>query len=353
MRLLLMSTPVGSLGSGLGGGVELTIANLAKEMTRRGHVVKIIAPAPSSMLDLDIVDISGNLQVPAQTQGNDVPIVLPNDPVLGNMWDYARRVYDDWDIIFNIAFDWLPFYLTPFFQRPIAHFISMAATTSAIEEAMERVARDYPQTIGVCSQTQADTFKFAEYCRVLGGSGLDVASYNFYPEADNYLGWMGRISPEKGLEDAVLAARSTGCKLKVLGKVQDEGYWQEIEKKFGDGTIEYCGFVETKELSNIIGKCRALLVTPRWVEAFGNVAIEALICGVPVIAYRRGGLTEIVTDGETGYLTEPDSVDGLIEAIAKIDSLDRLSCRQYAIQHHSLGAWGDRVENWLQDILKP
>ena len=68
---------------------------------------------------------------------------------------------------------------------------------------------------------------------------------------------------------------------------------------------------------------RPLLMTPKWVEAFGNVAIEAMACGVPVIAYRRGGPAEIVVDGETGFLVEPDDVDGMVAAVGRIDEIDR------------------------------
>jgi UDP-glucose:tetrahydrobiopterin glucosyltransferase len=92
-------------------------------------------------------------------------------------------------------------------------------------------------------------------------------------------------------------------------------------------------------------------VTPRWVEAFGNVAIEALACGVPVIAYRRGGPAEIVCEGKTGWLVEPDSVSGLIAAIAQINQIDRAACRQQAEAEFSQAAMGDRLEQWFADIL--
>ncbi len=81
----------------------------------------------------------------------------------------------------------------------------------------------------------------------------------------------------------------------------------------------------TKELQEELGKCKALLMTPRWIEAFGNVAIEALACGVPIIAYDRGGPSEIVKHGHTGFLVEPDSITGLVAAIDKIEQIDR-SC---------------------------
>jgi UDP-glucose:tetrahydrobiopterin glucosyltransferase len=88
------------------------------------------------------------------------------------------------------------------------------------------------------------------------------------------------------------------------------------------------------------------------VEAFGNVAIEALACGVPVIAYRRGGPSEIVRHGETGWLVEPDSVTGLVEAIGRIDQLNRAACRQQAEQAFSLPALGERFEQWFREILQ-
>jgi UDP-glucose:tetrahydrobiopterin glucosyltransferase len=88
------------------------------------------------------------------------------------------------------------------------------------------------------------------------------------------------------------------------------------------------------------------------VEAFGNVAIEALACGVPVISYRRGGPAEIIQAGRTGFLVEPDSVNGLVEAIARLDEIDRYTCRQQAEAEFSLEALGDRFETWFRDILR-
>jgi UDP-glucose:tetrahydrobiopterin glucosyltransferase len=350
LKLLLMSTSVGALGTGLGGGVELTLRNLAIEMRRRGHQIKIVAPAGSEMLDFVIAQIPGNLQTTAQSQEITDPIVMPDDPVLGNMWEYARQVQADYDVIFNIAFDWLPFYLTPYFQTPIAHFISMGSLITAFDRVMEKAAIEFPGSIGVCSRTQAETFKFADRCRVLGGAGLDLDLYRFQVQPENYLAFLGRISPEKGLEDALAAAKETGLLLKVMGKVQDEAYWAQLQAEYA-GCFEYLGFLDTVAMQQVVGNCRALLMTPRWIEAFGNVAIEALACGVPVITYARGGPTEIVRDGVTGFLVEPDSVVGLIQAIGRLGEIDRLACRRQAEQEYSLTAWGNNLEDWFQKLV--
>jgi len=157
LNLLLLSTSVGSLGSGLGGGVELTLRNIALELIRRGHNLKVVAPQGSALGNLPIVEIEGELQITAQTQGPDTPITMPGNSVLANMWDYARQVESDYDLILNFAYDWLPFYLTPFFKIPIAHLVSMGSLSDAMDRIIEQVAIQFP-------------------------------------------GWVGRIAPEKGLQ---------------------------------------------------------------------------------------------------------------------------------------------------------
>jgi len=351
LRLLFLSNPIGPLGSGLGGGVELTLRNIATELIRRGHTLTIVATQGSTAWGMPLVEIAGLAQISAQTQGRDAPIILPASSVLANMWDYARQVQTDYDLILNFAYDWLPFYLTPFFTIPVAHLVSMGSLTQAMDEIIEQVATQFPGTIGVHSQAQAATFTFANRCRCVK-NGIDVSLYEFCAEPAHWVGWVGRIAPEKGLEDAVAASQLTGIPLKIMGFLQNEDYWQQILCDRPNAPIEYVGFLSTDELQKRLRQCKALLMTPRWVEAFGNVAIEALACGVPVIAYRRGGPAEIVEDGKTGFLVEPDSVAGLVEAMGQLDKIDRYACRQRVEAEYSNQAMGDRIEQWFFDLLK-
>ncbi len=349
LKLLFVSTPVGSLGSGVGGGVELSLKNLAIEMNRRGHQVTVVAPEGSILPNISLIEIPGNCQKMAQTERRENSIALSYNSVLANIWDYARTVQRNYDLIVNFAFDWLPFYLTPFFDCSIAHFVSMGSINQELDQVITQVAHRFRGTIGVYTKTQADTFPFAKSCRILG-SGLDLSLYQFCPNPGDSLAWVGRIAPEKALEDGVAAAQLTGIPLKIFGKMQDESYWQQICQDYPDAPIQYMGFFNTIELQQQLGQCQALLMTPRWLEAFGNVAIEALACGVPVIAYRRGGPAEIVRDGETGFLVEPDNVTALAAGIECLEQISRTQCRQQAEQDYSLEALGDRFEQWFTDI---
>ena len=351
LKLLLFSTSVGALGSGLGGGVELTLKNIAHALQQRGHQITIVAPSNSVLEGVSLVTIAGELQTTAQTQGRNAPITLPKNSVLANMWAYARQNQPDYDLLINFAYDWLPFYVTPFFDRPIAHLVSMGSLTDAMDQVIEQVALEFPGTIAVHSHAQAKTFEFADQCRNVQ-NGFDLSLYKFCARPKHQLAWVGRIAPEKGLEDAVAAAQIVGTPLKIWGVIQDTAYWNQICADYPDAPIDYCGFLPTSELQHRLGQSQALLMTPRWIEAFGNVAIEALACGVPVIAYRRGGPAEIVRDGETGWLVEPDRVDELVSAISKLDRLDRPACRRQAEAEYSLDAMGDRLEAWFEAILK-
>lgn len=353
-RLLFVSTPVGALGSGLGGGVELTLKNMAQVLSQRGHSICIVAPRGSALEPLpqvELVEIEGSLQPTAQSHGRQTPVLIPKQSVLAEMWSYVRQVQAEFDGVVNFAYDWLPFYLTPWLHRPVAHLVSMGSLTDAMDAAIAQTVNAFPGTVAVHSRAQADTFAFGDRCRCLG-NGFDLSQYTFQPNPGHCLAWVGRIAPEKGLEDAVAAVEQGQIPLKIFGAISDSSYWQHIRLTYPNAPIDYRGFLPTDQLQSELGACRGLLMTPKWIEAFGNVAIEAIACGVPVIAYRRGGPAEIVEPGVTGWLVDPDNIKGLAAAIARLEQIDRSHCRRHAEQHYSLRAMGDRLEAWLHDIIK-
>jgi UDP-glucose:tetrahydrobiopterin glucosyltransferase len=349
LNLLLLSTSVGALGSGLGGGVELTLLNIAQALKQQGHAIAVVAPAGSVLPGFAVIEIAGTLQSTAQNEGRDAAIAMPNNSVLANMWAYAQRIQDQYDLILNFAYDWLPFYLTPFLHIPVAHLVSMGSLTTMMDGAIAQVIDRFPGTVAVHTRAQADTFAFSDRVRVIG-NGFDLAQYEFCSTPEPILGWVGRIAPEKGLEDAVAVAQATTMPLKIWGVMQDEDYWHSIRRQYPHAPIAYGGFLPTAGLQRELGKCAAMLMTPRWVEAFGNVAIEAMACGVPVIAYRRGGPTELVQPGKTGWLVTPDSISELVAAVQGLDSIDRYTCRAFVEETYSLAAMGDRLIEWFSDI---
>ena len=133
---------------------------------------------------------------------------------------------------------------------------------------------------------------------------------------------------------------------------EDEAYAQQVESRVPAGTIDWRGFRSTTELQQELGRCRALINTPKWNEAYGNVVVEALACGVPVVAYDRGGPGELVSSGSTGWLVPPDDVAALTSALKRVDSIDRSVCRGWAEEHASCEVFSQRVESWIRTGLK-
>lgn len=334
----------------MGGGVELTLLNMLDALTQRGHQIQVVAPQQSQLPQTKIITVAGSPQIPAQTQTRQTPTHIPGNSVLANMWLQVLTLQSQFDLIVNFAYDWLPLYLTPFLTTPVAHLISMGSLTDAMDQMIGQVADQFPHSIGVHTRAQANTFPFAQHCYLVG-NGFNVSRYQFTSHPDAYLCWLGRIAPEKALEDAVAAVDRTGLPLKIMGHIQDQAYFEQIKIQFPQADIHYLGFLDTDLMQDVLRRSQGLLVTPRWVEAFGNVVIEALACGVPVVAYHRGGPAEIVRQGETGWLVEPDSVDGLVEAIHKLPEIDRQACRQQAEQEYSLTAFAERLEQWFDKIL--
>jgi UDP-glucose:tetrahydrobiopterin glucosyltransferase len=351
MKLLFVSSPVSSLNSGRLGGVALNIRTIAQEMIRRGHQLEIVAPIDSTVASLPVKEISGIFQplIPEPTYKD--PVLIPDNSVLANMWEYARQVQADYDLILDFGYEWLPFYLSPFFSCPVLHYVCIGSWTGVMDRIISQVAELCPGTLAAHTKAQAATYSLPESFRILGGA-IDINQYEFCPQPGESFAWAGRISSEKGLEDAVAAAAATGVTLKVFGYLQDSDYWQEVCEKYPHSRIEYLGFLPTEKFQAELGKCRALLMTHKWVEALGRVALEALACGVPIISYRRGGPEEIVVDGKTGWLVESDNIEELITAMKKIDLIDRHTCRGRAEMEYSLPAFGNRLEQWFEEVCQ-
>ena len=354
MNLILLSTPIGFLGSGKGGGVELTLNSLVSGLLKMGHSVKVIAPKNSQLSSInnsaDLFCVDGTEQESWQHKDYYAKENLTKESLVSSMLEKALSFEKQSDIILNLAYDLLPINATLKSQIPIAHLISMGDESFEIRNVISKVYSTYPKNFAFHTLSQASDFPFIQNPNIVG-NGFQLSNYKYQNCRNGPLAWVGRIAPEKGLEDAVYVANELGENLKVWGYIQDKNYASNIEKNYPSGLIAWQGYLETSKLQLELGKCRALINTPKWNEAYGNVVVESLACGVPVVAYKRGGPRELIIHGETGFLVAPDDKKNLTLFVKRINEINRENCRKWVEKNASSKRFAEKVTTWLKSVI--
>jgi len=169
--------------------------------------------------------------------------------------------------------------------------------------------------------------------------GVDAETFTFNERGGDDLVYYGPIHPACGVKDAVRIARKAKKKLHITGFVQDEGYYNRHILPDLNDDVTWQGAAELGKPAALLGSACALVCPLGFDEPFSLPAAEAMACGTPVIAYRRGGMPELVDDGKTGFLV--DSVDGAAAALSKLDGIDRGACRARVEERFSAGGMVD------------
>ena len=356
LKLILVSTPIGYIGSGRGGGVELTIISLIKGLTLLGHKITLVAPkgskVPFESENLEIKLIDGIDQPSWQHQKKTAPVLIPSNSVLPRLWEVVidLAISKESDAVINFAYDWLPLWLTKTQKIKIFHLISMGAESFVMKEIISQIAQLFPLQLAFHTKRQSE-----DYCLnidpIIIGNGFDMENYLFNENQNGPLGWAGRIAPEKGLEDAVKVANNLDEKLLVWGLIEDKEYASKVENNVKKDIIEWKGFLPTHKFQEQLGECRAFINTPKWNEAYGNVIVEAMACGVPVIGYDLGGPGELIQDGLNGFLVQPNDIEAMTKAIKLVSRIKRRNCRDWVEQKASNKVFAKRVENWINKGL--
>lgn len=166
--------------------------------------------------------------------------------------------------------------------------------------------------------------------------GVDTSVFSFESNPDDYILYLGRVTEEKGVHFAIETAKATGIPLKIAGpSYPTEGYWHKmIEPNIDGQNVQYIGHVNFFEKIKLLQKAKLVLFPTLYHEAFGYVLIEAMACGTPVIGFGNGSVPEIIKDGKTGFVV--NDVKEMIEAVGKIDKIDRKTVRKRAEDFFSL-----------------
>ncbi len=179
------------------------------------------------------------------------------------------------------------------------------------------------------SDRQRDPLPWYEGWLATVHHGLPVDLYRFNATPQDYLAFVGRISPEKRVDRAIEIAVACGLPLRIAAKVDpfDQAYFdQHIRHLLDHPLVDYVGEIGEAQKNEFIGNARALLFPIDWPEPFGIVMIEAFACGTPVVAYRCGSVPEVMEHGVTGFIV--DDQESAIAGVQSICGIDRKACRR-------------------------
>ena len=277
-----------------------------------------------------------------------VPAPYNEDPSIdAKVWEFRHLAYlferaDQFDIVHNQA-DFPAHAFAPLIKTPMVttiHGFSSERILPMYEPFQDRVR--------YVAISQADRHPRLRYAATIH-HGIPIADFPFDPLGGEDLLFFGRVHPDKGVAEAIAAARASGRRLNLYGIVQDEDYYQRRVEPALDGvSAAYHGPIGGAERVAALGKARALLHLVNFDEPFGLSVVEAMACGTPVIAARRGSMPELIEDGVTGFLV--DSVEEAVSAIHRIDEIDRARVRRAVELRFTSTAMADAYLRLYQHI---
>jgi glycosyltransferase involved in cell wall biosynthesis len=299
------------------GGTERVVSYLTEELVRQGHDVTLFASADSITSARLEACCERALRLDANV----------TDPVPDHliMLDKVRRMAEQFDIL-HFHVDVLHYPLAVDFA---ARTITTMHGRLDIPELrrVHAAFREFPLvSISNNQRLPMPPVKWAG--TVYHGLPRNLLPFNPAPKG-GYFAFLGRISPEKRPDLAIEIAVRAGARLKIAAKVDtvDQAYWKNVIKPMVDSSpnVEFVGEIGDRDKGNFLGNADALLFPIDWPEPFGLVMIEAMACGTPVIAFRRGSAPEVIDDGVSGFLVDdvPRLPGGLLNSIAR--ARERLS----------------------------
>ncbi len=344
MKIALIAPPFLNIPPTKQGGTENILYIKAEELIKRGHEVTLFHAGRADIRGAKRVRIY-NLAI------NDMPLHPEREESSRKMrleMTYFALVADciiknqgRFDVIFNHTRGEVAFApLTNFIKTPIISVFHLPILAENIK-VLEENPKAYAISI---SNNQRSKFKSLKNFISTVYNGVNL---NLYPTLQNpsqdFVFWIGTVSPHKGTADAIKAAKIAKVPLVMAGKIKDVSYFQKfVEPEIDNKTIKYLGEIDYKQKLPYYQNAKAVLFPTMWPEPFGLIMIESLACGTPVIAYPNGAVPEVIDNGKVGYIVK--NYKQMAKAIEDVGRISREACRQHVINHFSVEVM---VNNYL------
>ena len=297
------------------GGTERVVHWLTEELVAMGHEVTLFAAGDSRT--------SARLVPVREKAARFVPNFEVNGAPYMRMLELVRREAERFDVL-HFHIDFWPL---PLFSRQATPFLTTLHGRMD-QDWVREIYGLFPgaHLVSISDSQRSPAPELGWLATVLHGMPRDLLRP--VPAKPGYLAFLGRMSPEKGVADALDIARAAGMPIKIAAKIGEEDRaWYEavVAPRLAGPGVEYVGEIEDGQKPEFLSGAAAVLLPIAWPEPFGLVMIEAMACGCPVVAYRRGSVPEVLEEGVTGCIVEDAA--GAVAALPRAMAIDRAGIR--------------------------
>ena len=348
MRIAQLAPPFESVPPTRYGGTERVVSTLTEELARRGHDVALFA--------------SGDSRTSARLVPTVPEALWHWEPPLRDMNPFWALTLDTiWgqQHQFDVIHSHLDFWGFPLARHGCVPVVTTLHGRLDLPELrpLYQQFRDVP--LVSISDAQRAPIGAANFVGTVY-HGINLEELTFSPGPGQYLAFLGRISPEKGLDTAIRVAARSGWRLEIAARkplragadpnVQADWahYREEIKPLLAQGSARLIGEVDGAAKNRFLGQAAALLFPIRWPEPFGLVIVEAMACGTPVIALRAGSVPELIEDGVTGFICSDE--EEMVAALGRIGEIDRARCRAEVERRFSPARMAEAYERVYADL---
>lgn len=335
------------------GGIERIVAMLCDGLAERGHEVTLFA-APGSRTKARLISVYPKPLIEAGISWSNEIWNLQNlsrafEMAQGGAFDILHCHLDLWSLFFQNLVK------TPVLHtmhNPMYRDNADAPKDDRLQLFSNEAHRTNIVFISKSARNQAMVDFPKNKSRIIY-NGIDVKTFVFNAKPADHFVWIARVNKHKGIENAIAAAEKLGVKLLLAGRIDptQQEYFDKIIKPRLSKKIQYIGELNEQQLSGFYGPAKAMLYPIEWEEPFGLVVAEAMACGTPVIAYRRGSMEELIDDGKTGFVVE-ENIDALVDAMKKIDSINRADVRKSAERKFSKERMVEEYEKTYYELRR-
>jgi glycosyltransferase involved in cell wall biosynthesis len=333
VKLAIVAPLVSAISEPQRGGSQAFVSELARGLVPRGHDVHLYAASGSAVQGVEVIDTGVDHRDLASTlyrsSGGAIATSTAAERAFARVYDMVRE--GRYDVVHNHAFDAPAVGLASGLSAPVVHTIHLppdGAVAGAIRQAGQR---GRPPVVACVSVGHATAWSRIVPVDAILPPYIPTGQIQFSPTAGSGAVFAGRFSPEKGAADAIAIAQIAGIEIDLFGDSYDPDYTQrQIDPSRADPGVAVHAAVDQTELWEVMARAAVVLCPAKWEEPFGMVAAEAQACGTPVVAFRRGALPEVIIDGTTGFLVEPDDHQAAAEAVNRAFMLSRAACRAHA-----------------------